>query len=547
MIRACRNLGLLVLSAILYTIACPPYDWSAAAWVALTPLFLSLYQSQTWWAAACRGLLFGVFACAGVGYWIYVTTAQYFSLSVPAAVLLTSLNYAYFAGLYTALAAVVINWLLQQPATMLRAISVPAAWVGGELARTHGVAGIPWELFGYTQYRHLELIQVADLTGAYGVSFLLALSSYAVAEVFRSYQLLQKTVVRSQHSVVSGTEQSGLWTLDSGHSSLSLSPRPLTPDKAPWPAFAVLTLTVLCTLLYGMRCLRHYQALSTNYSPGVIVAVVKGHIPNAQRWQRLQQASNLLHYVAVSRQGIKNQQLDLVIWPEFALGFYLDHEPLLQAQLGQFTARVDAPLLVGAPRREVSDTTTRVYNSAYLISRTGEILFTYDKQRLIPFAEYLPPAFLLLRAGRTEGPNDFAPGARATIFSLPGASFGTLICYEVTYPYLVRSLVLKGAHFLVNLSNDTWGANEGAAAQHFSMTVFRAVEYRRALVRAATAGVSGFIDPSGRAHGLVQGPEGVSVDNIRPHQELTMYARYGDWFAFSCVAVVVITLLRGRL
>ena len=187
--RVVKDCFLLTGSALLYTLACSPYDWSVASWVALTPLFLSLYQPQTWRAAACRGLLFGVLSSAGVGYWIYVTTAQYFSLSVPAAVLLTSLNYAYFAGMYTALAAVVISLLLRQQATILRTISVPAAWVASELARTYGVAGIPWELFGYTQYRHLVLIQVADLTGVYGISFLLALSSYAAAEVFRSYQL----------------------------------------------------------------------------------------------------------------------------------------------------------------------------------------------------------------------------------------------------------------------------------------------------------------------------------------------------------------------
>lgn len=539
-----KDLALLACSALLYTLACSPYDWSVASWVALTPFFLSLYQPQTWRAAACRGLLFGVFSCAGVGYWIYVTTAQYFSLSTPAAVLLTSLNYAYFTGLYTALAAVAISQLLQQQATILRAISVPAAWVGSELARTNGIAGIPWELFGYTQYRFLPLIQIADLTGVYGISFLLALSSYAAAEVFRSYQLQQSK--RQKAKSKKHLLHPALRIPHSALSPLTPDPRPLTPLGFPWPAITVLTVTVLCTLLYGTLRLRPYQVLPAKDSPGVTIAVVKGNIPSAQRWQQIQQASNLLHYVALTRQGLADQQPDLVIWPEFALGFYLDQEPLLQAQLGRFTAMANAPLLVGAPRREISDTTAQVYNSAYLLSREGEILSTYDKQRLIPFAEYLPPAFSMLRSGRTEGPNDFTPGARATIFSLPSGLFGTLICYEVTYPSLVRRLVLDGAQFLVNLSNDTWGANEGAAAQHFSMTVFRAVEYRRALVRAATAGVSGFIDASGRSHGLVGGPEGVSVEKISPHQELTVYARYGDWFACSCVAIVVIALLYGR-
>lgn len=267
-----KDVALLACSAVLYTLACSPYDWSVASWVALTPLFLSLYQPQTWRAAACRGLLFGVFSCTGVGYWIYVTTAQYFSLSAPAAVLLTSLNYAYFAGLYTALAAVVVSQLLQQPATILRAISIPAAWVGSELARTHGVAGIPWELFGYTQYRFLSLIQIADLTGVYGISFLLALSSYVVAEVFRSsYQLLQSK--RQKAKSKNDFFDAGRRTPDTGLFSLIPDSRPLAPIGFPWPAVMVLTVTLLVTLFYGTFRLSQYDTAGATSEQAVTIAV----------------------------------------------------------------------------------------------------------------------------------------------------------------------------------------------------------------------------------------------------------------------------------
>lgn len=201
-----KDFFLLAFGAFLYTIACPPYDWSAAAWVALTPFFLVLHD-KTWRRAILVGITFSVLSCAGIGYWIYVTTTQYFSLPLPIGVALTLLNYAYFAGIYFALAAAVMSVLLRSASFWLRAIAIPARWVASELARTYGIAGIPWELLGYTQYRHLPLIQIADLTGVYGLSFLLALSSYTAAEILCA---LSPLVVSCQLSGGKNSVDSGL-------------------------------------------------------------------------------------------------------------------------------------------------------------------------------------------------------------------------------------------------------------------------------------------------------------------------------------------------
>lgn len=516
-----KNILLLAVGAFLYTIACPPYDWSSAAWVTLTPFFLVL-RHGTLCSALLTGLLFGVLSCAGIGYWIYVATTHYFSLSFPFDILLTLVNYAYFVGVYFALAGGAIHLLLRNRTPLLRALGVPAAWVASELARAHGIAGIPWELLGYTQYRHLTLIQVADFTGVYGISFLAALSSHAVAEILaphdREDSFLRRFAMRQPFSNRGGF---------------------------PWLPVSIFAVSLLATLLYGSLRLRHYSGALSPSSSAVSVAVVHGGIPSSQHWQRDQQGGNLVRYITTSRRGLAKHSPDLVVWPEFALGFYLDQEPTLRAQLSHFTASVDAALLVGAPRRTITDFGTQVYNSVYLLSPEGQILSTYDKQRLIPFAEYLPPAFSWLRTRRPEGPNDFTPGSEAVRFPLPQTSFGVAICYEIIYPSLVRSLVRNGSQFLVNLSNDSWGAREGAAAQHFSMAVLRAVEYRRPLVRAATAGISGFVEPSGRPYGLLRESDGISVGKLFPHQEMTVYARYGDWFAVSCMVLTAVALFQA--
>ena len=510
-----REFGLLTLGALLYTIACPPYDWSGAGWITLTPFFLAL-RGRTPKTGFFLGLLFGVLSCAGIGFWIYVAVTTYFSLPFPLDVLFTLFNYSLFAGLYVGAVAALVCVLLRRGNPTLVVLGAPAVWVAGEFARSSWFAGISWELLGYTQYRHPLLIQIADLTGVYGLSYLLALSGTVGAEII----VFLSTY--AQHK-----------------------PRTSPVQQFPVLAVGILAASVSLVGVYGIRQLRHYDAPSPATIPTLTVAVVHADVPSSQRWQRAHYASTLLTYIRLTQSGIADEQPDLIIWPEFALGFYLDREPLLHRQLSLFTRTTNTFLLVGAPRLDETDAGTQSYNSAYLLSPQGEIVEVYDKMRLIPFAEYLPFAHPLLRPAQSDAPHDFTPGQRATIFSQPYYPWGVTICYEVTYPPMTRRLVLDGAEFLVNISNDTWGAGEAAAAQHFSMAVFRAVENRRTLVRTATAGISGFIDPAGRPYAVSTDREGVRVGTISPRSELTLYAHYGDWFALLSTGVAAFTLLSG--
>jgi len=308
----------------------------------------------------------------------------------------------------------------------------------------------------------------------------------------------------------------------------------------PWSALACLTLSVVVVVGYGTF------RLSTSLSPPTVstvrVALVQGKVPPAQRWKRVHYANTLFRYATLTQRGIAETQPDLVVWPEFAVGFYLDREPPLHGQLSQFTKAMNAALLLGAPRVEKTETGERYYNSAYLFAPGGTVLDVYDKVHLLPFAEYRPLALPSLVPHNAEYPSDFTAGSRPTIFSLPQGNFGVLICYEATYPYLARRLVQHGAQFLVNISNDTWLAGEAAAAQHFSMAVFRAVENRRTLARVATAGITGFVDPFGRVLHLSDTTENVVLGDILPRQHLSVYTRYGDWFVVACGVWALVAL-----
>jgi apolipoprotein N-acyltransferase len=294
--------------------------------------------------------------------------------------------------------------------------------------------------------------------------------------------------------------------------------------------------------------LRQYEETEPASGAAVATALVQGKGTNAQRWMPEHYASTLLHYASLTRLGVNGRQVQLVVWPEFAMGFYLNQNSLLRTQLSAFAQQLNTFLLLGAPRIEAASNGNQYYNSAYLLTPTGEVADVYDKIRLVPMAEYrvglstVPPE----RPG--QPPTEFTAGSRSTVFSLPHGSFGVMICYEATYPHLARRLVRNGAQLLVNISNDTWLAAGGRAAiaQHFSMVVFRAVETRRYLARSATSGVSGFIDPTGHALQLSEVEDQAIVGNIFPRQELTFYVRYGDWFVGACAIFTVVTLLMKK-
>ncbi|NOT54235.1 MAG: apolipoprotein N-acyltransferase [Deltaproteobacteria bacterium] len=526
--RVFKDCLLLLLGASLYTLAAPPYEWASAAWVALAPLFLVI-REKTPRGAFLAGLVYGVLFCAGIAYWVYLAVAAYFPFPFPLDLVFTLLSYSFFVGSYTGLAAAFSCVLMRGGRPLLSylfgSLGVPALWVVGEFARSSLFSGFSWELLGYTQYRYLPLIQIADLTGVYGVSFLLALSGYVVAEMWH-YQQIKRQKAK-------------------GKRQKSKEDRELeTPQSAmvplPWLALGLFTTSLVVTLSYGT--FRLSESASPPTTPPVRLALVQGQVPPAQRWKRVHYANTLFRYATLTRRGIGHAHPDLIVWPEFAVGFYLDREPPLRGQLGQFTKAMNAALLLGAPRVEHSETGERYYNSAYLLAPGGTLLDVYDKVRLLPFAEYRPLALPSLVPHNAEHPSDFTAGSRSTVFSLPQGNFGVLICYEATYPYLARRLVRNGAQFFVNLSNDTWLAGEAAAAQHFSMTVFRAVENRRALARVATAGITGFVDPFGRVSQLSDATENVVIGDILPRHQLSVYTRYGDWFVVSCGAWALMAL-----
>jgi apolipoprotein N-acyltransferase len=465
-------------------------------WVALVPLL----------AVAARASAAGAFA-AGVGYglvlfaatvaWVVEAVAAYFASGIVGAVLFSAAICLLFVAVYVGLFAVAARALLRR-GSWRALLAIPALWVTYEWARATLLTGLPWELLGHALWRRLALVQIADVTGVYGVS-------YVIAAVNVGLYLVLRATARTSH------------------------PKRLLRAAAP---LATALAMVAAVATYGATRLAH-EAGRPAGEP-YVVAVAQANPTVRWEWQRADAERSLLAYARLSRQAIRERRPDLVIWPEYSVMLYPGEDPVLLPVIADLARGTRAGVVFGAPRAGGSSAERRYFNAAFHVAPDGT-LSSSDKVHLVPFAEYRP--WSIGEAIAADDDRSFSAGGGPTVLASDVGRLGTLICYEVIFPELARALVREGAEVLVNLSNDGWldRAGLGAGAQHLSIAVFRAIETRRYLARAASTGISGFIDPAGRPFALLgEGQAGVTAGVIRPRTDLTLYCRFGDVFAAAC-------------
>ena len=490
-----------------YALALPPFDHAALAWLTLVPLLL-IVRTASPRRAFAWGALYGFTAAWMATWWLTQAVARYFAAGILPAALAMSAAYglavAATFGLFAAGAALVVA---RRGTLSRRLVTIPALWTAVEVLRAR-VLGQPWALLGYTQHAHIGLIQVAAVTGVYGVSFLVALGNVAIAEAL--------VALREGR----GGREAGA------------------------------ALAVPAALIGGIWLIGTARALAgpTGGFAAQPVAVVQTGVPPAFHWTRAYAEQQLMAHVRATEALPAERGPALIIWPENALTLYLENEPLVARQLARLATRHRADLLFGRPRYADGHT----FNSATLLRASGESGGHYDKQRLVLFAEAGPLAAPPPEAAASESPRDFTAGTAPGVLQ-SFVPLGISICHEILYPDLIGRTVRAGASLLVNISNDGWldGGYGAASRQHFAMAVFRAVETRRYLVRAATTGISGIVDPFGRVvETVAPGAVGALTGVVAARGELTPYVRFGDAFALLCIlhiaALIATTLTSAR-
>jgi apolipoprotein N-acyltransferase len=519
-----------LLSGLLLCLAFPKPGLSILAWIALVPLFFIITKAEDKKESFRSGVIFGIAYFGGTLYWIYHSIHYYGGVGLPGsfiAVLLLSLYLSLYTGLFSYL-----FFLIYKKTVYPAAIIAPSLWVVLEYLRTYLLTGFPWSLVGYTQYKLLPLIQIADLTGVYGISFLVVAVNGAIIDLL----FLKKR-----------TEEIPFY--------------PLAPRLG---GFIFLSIAILLSLLYGYKRLNEER-------PGeeVKVTIIQGNIPQDKKWEPAFQNEVIDIYKGLTKEAVSLNSPQLVVWPETAIPFIFRNpeefgasnssvnELFLSKDLVNFVRELEGPyLLFGSIREEriykqKSEATlqksrssdsimSRYFNSAFLLNRDGKVTFIYDKIHLVPFGEYVPLRKLLFFIDKiTTGIGDYSPGKEMKRAISPFGNFSALICYEIIFPGLVRKAA-KGVNFIVNITNDAWFGKSSGPYQHFSMAVFRAIENRKPVIRAANTGISGFIDSNGRI--LLQTPlfERLALTmNVRTDKTSSFYTKYGDLFVYVCILITI--------
>ena len=503
------NFGFPILSGLLLTAAFPKIGADWLAWFALIPLLFALKDCSVKEGLG-MGFLAGLAHYLTLLYWLVYTMQIYGELPLYLCVPLLFL-FAAFLALYAALfSAALIRVCAAGP--HICALMIPILWVSLEYIRSFLFSGFPWELLGYSQIRHLYLIQIADICGVYGVSFLIALCNGVLFLGLLCFGKKEWQGMRVSKHFAGG-------------------------------AAAVFVLAFVFVWGYGKWRVNTVDKLISE-SPSLRVAVIQGNIDQSEKWDPAFRNSTIKRYNDLSF-SVKTLQPDLLVWPETATPFYFLHNKRRTEMVMNGIFRTGTNFLIGSPsfvRRGKDD--EEYHNSAYLIFPSGEVAGRYDKTHLVPFGEYVPFKEWLPFIGKiVEHVGDFTPGRKGDTLKMGDHRVGVQICYEIIFPPLSREMVKNGAGLLANITNDAWYGKTAAPYQHFSMIVFRAVENKRSLARSANTGISGFVDPAGRIMAKTRLFEDAALTRDLPIlKEMTFYTRLGDLFAMGCVMLSLLVL-----
>jgi apolipoprotein N-acyltransferase len=479
---------------------------SIYSWVCVGILLIVLFGARPKIAFAC-GALHGLFFVLTSVPWIATVLSVHGGLSTAGGWGVLFLIAGAW-GILTGSFAWIVNRLSQR-SVALACIGAPFVWVAFEFARAHlPEISFPWNLLGYPASTSLALLQLTAITGIYGLSFLVAAFNALLA-----------------------------W-FDAA----------ATPSSGRRLAILVAaSALILAILFFGPRLVPRPEA--NHYARAVQL-----NFPEVEAYPSnwfLEHAADLdeIEHLSLSPHG---RPTDLLIWPEAPAPFSME-DPQFAKRASALAIQFRHPFIAGTiewrPLADSSEAAGRhvlvPYNSAVLLDRQGQDIFTYDKIHLVPFGEYEPfPMIHRVVSSVSSEVGGFRKGSNYAVGHLPGGfTFSTFICYEAIYAGEIRRFAANGAQLLVNISNDGWFGRSAAAEQHLLMVRVRAVENRRWIVRVTNNGFTVSIDPYGRIFSPL--PVDVRAAADLPYDfrtDQTIYTRFGDWFAWLCVLVSAILL-----
>jgi apolipoprotein N-acyltransferase len=484
-----------ILPSFCFAFALPPFHFPYLVWLGFAPIFFVL-KNESYFKSALFVLLSGLLYYILLINWV----RQFHQLFALPFVALVSVLGSYFPAL-----------MLSKPVIEKKPIAgffvIPFIWVIFEYLKTQGFMGFAFGIAGYSLYDFKAFIQISEITGVWGISFIIIAINYLMFYLFDQLVIEKKEI---------------------------LCPKIIIPT------FIIVSF-IAGILIFGIIRLNE-QIVTSDYEIGL----VQTNIPSWLKWDVDQnliwgECENLLRL-------IREYHPALVILPENTVKSAITKNPQIVGgeitniidKLSNISVLLNAFLLVGAVEGDIDGTKIVEYNSACLFSSDGKFTDSYQKNRLVPFGESFPygDVFPFVSGILKEtGTHMFTPGndpGKTLDFTFNGNPhrFGALICFEGTFGYLSRIAVKNGAEFLVNITCDSWANSEAAMEQHGLFGIFRAIENRVPFLRAGNGGMTCLIDPWGRvlnSLNLFESSAAVAKIPFVQDKYQTFYTLYGDW------------------
>jgi apolipoprotein N-acyltransferase len=435
------------------------------------------------------GAAFGIGFFGLLLYWISI-------VGVIAWILLVLMQAA-FTGAFGALWA----WLAGGRRLGTRALAAAAGWIGiiEYLRSVVPLRGFTWGHLSQSQHNVPYLLKAAGLAGGWGIGFLLVIVNVLLAEA--------------------------LWRARAG-------------ERVKGTRVAVLAIAILALPLL-------MPAPSADGVP-VTIAIVQGNVPDrpvsfAKELAILRSHAHLTEELP--------EEVDLVVWPESAVGIDPTREPVAAEIIAGAARSVGVPMIIGG-NLDLPDDKYQVM--AFLVSPEGDIIDQYQKTHLVPFGEYVPAREQLdWIPALDQVPRDAIPGDEPTVFSVAGGMVAPVISFEGDFGSLVRERIDVGGRLLVVATNTSTWELSWASAQHVAMSQVRAAENGVFVAHGALSGISAFIEPGGRILERSQlFSPAVLIEELRFATSISFYARTGDWLPIGCllaVGLAILASLGGRL
>jgi len=518
----CSEVLLLLASSFVLSLAFPGFlsksGFGFLAFVALIPVFVVIHRTRPA-ATPFYGFFYGFMFYLFFNYWL----RNFHPLAI---FIVTIIKGGEMALLFPCLKMADSwckkwSWLVQA-----------FIWTAYTYLCQSWFAGYPYGTIAYALWNYLPLVQIASVTGIWGVNLLLVMP-----QSFIAMPVARRERVRG-------------WLR----------------DRRVWAVAYVVGFVLW--LVLGTASWQRWKRMTPDRSWKV--AVVQ-HNANSWKGGYTTYKRNFNNLRKLSLEAMAKHP-DILVWSETAFvpsvawheNYPTDPDTsALVEEFVNFGKELSVPLITGNPEGVLSDpslppeledgTWNREDYNTVIMFDDGQIKQTYRKQHLVPFTEHFPYEKTMPHLYNLLKANDYhwwLTGTESVVFESDGIKFSTPICFEDVYGDLNAEFVRGGADVLMNMTNDNWSQSEASEIQHGVMAVYRSVENRRTMIRSTNSGLSCYITPDGQVHDELPLFKAmwhifdVPVYLSSTHAE-TVYTRYGDWLAYLSIWVSILSLSVG--